>query len=84
MAWASRNGVPACTSHSARSVAAAAGVSAAACIRSVSKPAVAEQPAQRREGQADLVDGVEQRLLVLLEVAVVGQRQALQRGQQRR
>ena len=31
---------------------------------------------------ADLVDRVEQRLLVLLEVAVVGQRQALERGQQ--
>ena len=36
----------------------------------------------RRQRQRHLVDGVEQRLLVLLEVAVVGERQALERGEQ--
>ena len=41
-----------------------------------------DHPADRDERQRDLVDGVEQRLLVLLQVAVVGQRQALQRRQQ--
>ena len=40
------------------------------------------QPAHRGEGQGDLVHGVEQRLLVLLEISVVGEGQALQRGQE--
>ena len=81
-AWASRNGIPRSTSHSARSVAASSGASAAACIRSVHERRRGDHPRHGAEGQADLVDGVEQRLLVLLQVAVVGERQALQHGQQ--
>ena len=38
----------------------------------------------RGEGEAHLVDRVEQRLLVLLQVAVVRERQALQRGEEAR
>ena len=82
MAWASRNGVPSATSHSARSVAALDSASAAAAMRSGTNVAVSIIPADGDEGQRDLVDRVEQRLLVLLEVAVVGQREALQRHQQ--
>ena len=78
-AWASRNGMPRSTSHSARSV--------AASVRRVGRRlhpfgherGRGDHARQRAEGQADLVDGVEQRLLVLLQVAVVGERQALQR-----
>ena len=40
-----------------------------------------QHPRHRRQRRADLVDGVEQRLLVLLQVAVVRQGQALERGQ---
>jgi hypothetical protein len=36
----------------------------------------------RRQRQRDLLDGVEQRLLVLLQVAVVAERQPLQRRQE--
>ena len=39
-------------------------------------------PGERRQQHLEGVDGVEDRLLVLLEVAVVGQRQRLERGQQ--
>ena len=41
-----------------------------------------QQPAQGREGPADLVEGVEERLLVLLQVPVVGEREPLQGRQQ--
>ena len=43
-----------------------------------------DHPGERAEGQPHLLDGVEERLLVLLQVAVVGQRQALQRGEEAR
>ena len=43
-AWASRKGTPRSTSHSARSVAASAGASAAACMRCESNVAVAIMP----------------------------------------
>ena len=81
-AWASRNGVPRTTSHSARSVADVVSLSAAACIRSGTNVAVSIIPPIATTAERDLVDRVEQRLLVLLEVAVVGERQALQRRQQ--
>ena len=48
----------------------------------VSNVSVAYSPVERRQGQRHLVDRVEQRLLVLLEVPVVAERQALERGQQ--
>ncbi len=44
---------------------------------------VATRPATRGQDQQQRVDRVEHRLLVLLQVAVVGERQALERGQQR-
>ena len=44
MAWASRNGVPRPTSHSARSVADDVSLSAAACIRSATNVAVSIIP----------------------------------------
>ena len=74
--------MPCPTSHSARSTAAEVGVSAAACMRSVSKRRRLHQPGEGGQGQLDLVDGVEQRLLVLLEVAVVREGQPLERGQE--
>ena len=42
-----------------------------------------DHPVDREEGQSGGVDGVEERLLVLLEIAVVGERESLQDGQQR-
>ena len=74
--------MPARTSHSARSVAAVVSASAAACIRSGTNVAVAIIPASAIAARLHLVDGVEQRLLVLLEVAVVGERETLERGEQ--
>ena len=41
-----------------------------------------DHPGERGDGEVDLVDRVEQTLLVLLQVAVVRQRQALERGEQ--
>ena len=56
---------------------------ASAAIRSVSKRSVATMPGDGRQQRASSVlDGVEDRLLVLLQVAVVRQRQALERRQQ--
>ena len=43
---------------------------------------VADHPGQRGDAQADAVVGVEHRLLVLLQVLGIGQRQALDHGQQ--
>ena len=43
-----------------------------------------DHPGQRGDRERDLLDRVEQRLLVLLQVAVVGERQALQRREQAR
>ena len=63
-------------------MAAAAGSSAAAAMRSVSKVSSASIPLSAARPRRDLVEGVEEGLLVLLEVPVVGQGQALQRGQQ--
>ena len=71
----------AATSHSARSVAAAVGTSAAACMRSGTNVAVAIIPAIAREREARLIDRVEERLLVLLEIFVVREGKALQRGE---
>ena len=41
-----------------------------------------EQPGDRAEREPALVERVEQRLLVLLQVAVVREREALQRGEE--
>ena len=82
MACASRNGMPRCTSHSARSVAAEYGRVGGGLHAGGVEGRRRQQTAQRLEGAVDLVEGVEQRLLVLLEVAVVGEREALQRGQE--
>ena len=82
ISWASRNGTPWRTSHSATSVA-----SEKPCGRELGHPLGVE--AQRRDhagrsraAAAERVDRVEDRLLVLLQVAVVRQRQALERGEQ--
>ena len=82
--WASRNGMPAATSHSARSTAAAAARARRRPLPSGRRRTwrwPAGRPA-RRGPRFDLLDRVEQRLLVLLEVPVVGQGQALERDQQ--
>ena len=55
---------------------------ASAAIRSVSNVSVATMPGERRQQDRELVDLVEDRLLVLLQVAVVREREALERGQQ--
>ena len=81
-AW--RNGMPWSTSSSARSMAAAAGPSAAACIRSWFHVAVRRRRASAARARPHLAHRVEQRLLVLLQVAVVGERQALEGDQHRR
>ena len=52
----------------------------ATASRSVSKASVAIIPVNAGSSTSSGVDGVEHRLLVLLEVAVVGQRQALERA----
>ena len=79
---ASANGTRCRTSQSARSVASENPRGARAASRSVSKVRVATMPATRRQQHQQLVDRVEDRLLVLLQVPVVGQRQALAGGQQ--
>ena len=66
--------MPRSTNHSARSTAAAAGPSAAAAHRVGVEVRGPEHPHDRGQRPLDLVDGVEQRLLVLLEVPVVGER----------
>ena len=75
---------PSATRYSARSTAADAGASAASCIRCGVEDRRRQQPAQSARARADLVDGVEERLLVLLEIPVVGEREPLQRREQRR
>ena len=50
--------------------------------RSVSKVSVLDHAGERRQQHLEGVDRVEHRLLVLLEVAVVGERQSLERRQQ--
>ena len=85
MPWASRNGTPSRTSRSAMSVAARNSSDAAAAMRSRSK-LIAGRASRRAASQAQLerVDRVEQLLLVLLHVLVVGERQAVQHAVQRR
>ena len=76
--WASRNGMPRWTSRSARSVAAMSSSDAAAAMRSRSN--VARRRSSRaaaHEAQLERVDRVEEVLLVLLHVLVVGQRQGV-------
>ncbi len=73
--------MPFSTSHSARSVAATAGPSAAAAHLVEVERHRLEQSSERREHQADLVEGVEEGLLVLLQIAVVRERKALERGE---
>ena len=80
--WATRNGTPWRTSHSATSVARVNPAGASAASRSVWNVSVATMPGDGGQQQLQLLDRVEQRLLVLLQVAVVGQRQPLERGQQ--
>ena len=75
---------PRCTSHSAISVARAKPSGAAAAIRSVSKRRVATLPVIAGSTSSRVSTASNDGLLVLLQVAVVGERQALERGQQRR
>ena len=81
---ASRNGRPRRTSRSATSVAARNSSAAAAASRSrlnVIEPSI---PCGGGEAQLERVGRVEQMLLVLLHVLVVGQRQAVHHAVQRR
>ena len=73
--WASRNGIPLRTRRSATSVAAANSSAAASASRSRSKLRPTEHALGRLEAELEGVDGVEERLLVLLEVLRVGERQ---------
>ena len=82
MSWASANGTRCRTSQSATSVARENPRGASAASRSGWKCRVADHAGHRRQQHEQLVDRVEERLLVLLQVPVVGQRQALERGQQ--
>ena len=83
--WARRKGQPSRTRWSARSVAARNPPDAAAAIRSARKRAVAIIPAIAGSRSRSTVSiGVEQVLLVLLQVLVVGQRQPGQHPQQAR
>ena len=66
------------------SVAAISSSEAASAIRSRSNVAPRDHPGGRREAQPQRVDRVEQVLLVLLHVLVVGQRQRVQHAVQRR
>ena len=79
---ASRNGVPCSTRCSARSVAAFTGLLAAAVIRSSTKSAVAMSPASAASDSAQVSSASNKRLLVLLQVAVVRERQALEGREQ--
>ena len=79
---ATRNGTPSRTSHSATSVAREKPCGASSAVRSVSERGVATWPVKAGSEYLEGVDGVEDRLLVLLQVAVVGEREALERGQQ--
>ena len=83
MPWASRNGTPRRTSRSATSVAASISSAAAAASRSRLNATPPSIPVGGREAQLERVDGVEQGLLVLLHVLVVGQRQAVHHAVQR-
>ena len=79
---ASRNGTPSRTSHSATSVA-----SEKPCGRELGHPVGVEAQrrhlaGERRQQHLEGVDGVEDRLLVLLQVAVVRERQRLERREQ--
>ena len=71
------------TSRSAISVAASISSPEAPPWRSRSKLEPGEHPGGRLEAELDRVDRVEQRLLVLLHVLVVGERQRVQRRQER-
>ena len=66
------------------SVAAAISSAAAAAIRSRSNSIPGSMPASASQAELDRVGGVEERLLVLLEVLAVGERQAVQDAGQRR
>ena len=79
---ASRNGTPRCTRYSARSVASVNPAGASSRSRCGVDPQGGDQPGHRGQHQEQGVDGVEDRLLVLLQVPVVGQRKALERGEQ--
>ena len=79
---ATRNGTPWRTSHSAMSVASEKPCGASSAIRPMSNRSVATMPANAGSRTVSGVDLVEHRLLVLLQVAVVRQRQALERGEQ--
>ena len=74
--------MPPATSSSARSVAPSIGSSAAGRHALEVEGRGLDHPRQRAEGERGLVDGVEQWLLVLLQVTVVRERQALQRREE--
>ena len=78
---AARNGTPRRTSASATAVAVVNPSSAAARIRSRSTVSVATHPGHDPERGLERRRRLEQRRLVLLEVALVGQRQPLEQGQ---
>ena len=76
---ASRNGTPLRTSRSATSVAASISSPEASSSRSRSKLDPGQHPLGRVEAGLDRVDRVEERLLVLLHVLAVGERQGVHR-----
>ena len=76
--------MPRSTSSSARSVAAAYGRIRRRLHALDVERERRHQARHRGQGQRDLVDRVEQRRLVLLQIAVVAERQALERRQQAR
>ena len=80
--WASRNGTPCRTSASAASVASSSGSAAAAARRSRSSSRPADEGRERTERAREVGAGREDGRLVLLQVAVVGERQPLDRREQ--
>ena len=80
--WATRKGTPSRTSHSAMSVASEKPWGASSARRARVELQGGDHARERRQQHLQGVDGVEDRLLVLLEVAVVGEGQCLQGGHQ--
>ncbi len=79
---ASRNGTPSRTSASAASVASSSGSDDAAASRSRSNSQPVDENAERAERTGDVATRGEHRRLVLLQIAVVRERQALDRREQ--
>ena len=80
--WASRNGTPSSTRLSAASVASSSGSAAASASRSWSNVSSRTRTDRAAAVDRDVLPCGEQRRLVLLEIAVVRQRQPLDDGQE--